>query len=68
MRSLALVALLAALGAASPTPPSRALTAREGKQTCVVEHANGGDDTPNVHAAVAKCSSNAVIHFQQGVD
>lgn len=67
MRSLALFTILAALGVASPTPTAR-WEGEDSRPTCVVEHANGGDDTPNVHDAVAKCSSDAVIHFKAGVD
>lgn len=39
-----------------------------GKQTCVVPFANGADDTPAIEAAAAKCKSNAIIEFSQGVD
>jgi len=67
MQVVALFALLSALTAttASPTP---VLTARGRKTTCVVPYANGGDDTPAIEAAAAKCNKNAVIEFSQGVD
>jgi hypothetical protein len=65
MKTLALISALAALGLASPTPVADTQYPR---QTCVVPYANGGDDTPAIHAAGAKCSSNAVIKFEAGVD
>lgn len=65
MRTFALFTILAALVSASPTPHTNK---GNGRKTCVVAHANGGDDTPNVHKAVAECSKNAVIHFAPGID
>ncbi|BEI88598.1 uncharacterized protein CcaverHIS019_0113160 [Cutaneotrichosporon cavernicola] len=67
MRFLALLAVLATLGLAQPvTPTPRG--AEHARPTCVVEHADGGDDTPNVHKAVEACRSGGVIHFASGVD
>ncbi len=37
--------------------------------TCVVPSSNGkADDTPAVQAAFAKCSSNAIVSFSEGVN
>jgi hypothetical protein len=68
MRFLALFAVLATLGLAQPMRPTPRTTGEDARPTCVVEYANGGDDTPNVHKAVEQCKSNAVIHFAPGVD
>lgn len=66
MKAFALFTLLSALTATAS--PTRIVTARGGKTTCVVPYANGGDDTPAAEAAAAKCNKNAVIEFKQGVD
>ena len=50
---------------------SSSLTPRaaSGTKICIVPSSNGdGDDTPAVEAAFAKCSSNAIVSFSEGVD
>jgi hypothetical protein len=60
--------LILVLVLASLSQNLQVLAANIERNTCTVLHTPGSDDSPNIAAAVANCTSNSTIIFQQGVD
>ncbi|KAJ6487628.1 pectin lyase-like protein [Mycena sanguinolenta] len=57
----AFVAIPRCVSAATPTQAAP-------RPTCTVAHTPGADDSPSITAAIASCTNNATILFQEGVE